>query len=56
MPDPCGSIAYKANDILVFGDYTSYPIVSEGVVNGSDTLTLADSTSIRLVGFGHKVF
>ena len=46
----------KANDILVFGGYTSYPIAREGVVNGSDTITLTDGTSITLVGFGHKVF
>ncbi|WP_419757949.1 beta strand repeat-containing protein [Acidisoma sp.] len=46
----------KANDILVFGGYTSYPIADEGVINGSDTITLTDGTSITLVGFGHKVF
>jgi Ca2+-binding RTX toxin-like protein len=46
----------KANDILIFGGYTRYPIASEGVVNGSDTITLTDGTVITLVGFAHKVF
>ena len=46
----------KANDILVFGGYASYPIASEGVVNGSDTITLTDGTVITLVGFDQKVF
>jgi hypothetical protein len=46
----------KANDVLVFGGYTSYPIASESVVNGSDTITLTDGTVITLVGFAHKVF
>jgi Ca2+-binding RTX toxin-like protein len=46
----------KANDILAFGGYMSYPIASEAVINGSDTITLTDSTVITLVGFGHKVF
>ena len=46
----------KPNDILVFGGYASYPITSEGVVDGSDRITLTDGTEITLVGFDHKVF
>jgi hypothetical protein len=42
--------------VLVFGGYTTYPIFSENVVNGSDVITLVDGTEITLVGFGHKVF
>jgi hypothetical protein len=46
----------KANDVLVFGGYATYPILSEGVVNGSDEIRLVDGTLITLVGFNHKVF
>ena len=46
----------KANDILVFGGYASYPIASEGVADGSDTITLTDGTVITLIGFDQKVF
>ena len=46
----------KANDVLVFGGYTGYPIASEGVANGSDTITVTDDTVITMVGFDHKVF
>jgi serralysin len=45
-----------ANDVLVFGGYTSYPIASEQVLEGSDLITLTDGTQITLVGFDHKVF
>lgn len=46
----------KANDSLVFGGYGGNPITSEGVLHGSDLLTLSDGTVILLLGIDHKVF
>jgi hypothetical protein len=46
----------KATDVITFGGYGGDPIVSEGVVNGSDLLTLSDGTIILLQDIDHKVF
>ena len=46
----------KANDSIVFGGYGGNPITSEGVLNGSDLLTLSDGTAILLVGIDYKIF
>jgi Ca2+-binding RTX toxin-like protein len=46
----------KSSDVIAFGGYAGDPITSEGVVQGSDLLTLADGTVILLQGIDHKVF
>jgi hypothetical protein len=46
----------KPTDVISFGGYGGDPITSEGVVNGSDLLTLSDGTIILLQGIDHKVF
>jgi Ca2+-binding RTX toxin-like protein len=46
----------KNTDVIAFGGYAGDPITSEGVVQGSDLLTLADGTIILLQGIDHKVF
>jgi Ca2+-binding RTX toxin-like protein len=46
----------KATDVIVFGGYAGDPITSEGVLNGSDLLTLSDGTNILLQNIDHKVF
>jgi Ca2+-binding RTX toxin-like protein len=46
----------KDTDVIAFGGYASDPITSEGVLRGSDILTLADGTTILLQGIDHKVF
>jgi Ca2+-binding RTX toxin-like protein len=46
----------KPMDEIVFGGYAGDPITSEGVLNGSDLITLSDGTVILLQGIDHKVF
>lgn len=46
----------KASDSLVFGGYGGNPITSEGVLAGSDLITLSDGTVILLQGIDHRVF
>jgi hypothetical protein len=46
----------KSTDTLVFGGYTGDPISSEGVLKGSDLITLKDGTVILLAGIDHKIF
>ncbi|MBW4023180.1 MAG: hypothetical protein HIU92_08555 [Proteobacteria bacterium] len=46
----------KPTDILAFGGYGASPITSEGVLGGSDLLTLSDGTTILLQSIDHKVF
>lgn len=46
----------KANDVLAFGGYDGNPISSEGVLAGSDLITLSDGTVILLAGIDHKIF
>ena len=46
----------KASDSLVFGGYAGKPITSEGVLHGSDLITLSDGTVILLSGLDHKIF
>jgi hypothetical protein len=43
-------------DVIAFGGYAGDPITSEGVLHGSDLLTLSDGTIILLQGVDHKVF
>lgn len=49
-------IGLKSTDVIAFGGYAGDPITSEGVVQGSDLLTLADGTVILLQAIDHKVF
>jgi Ca2+-binding RTX toxin-like protein len=49
-------VGLKATDVISFGGYGGDPITSEGVLNGSDLLTLSDGTNILLQGIDHKVF
>jgi len=44
------------NDAIVFGGYGGSPITSEGVLAGSDLITLSDGTVILLQGIDHTVF
>ncbi|MCB8876232.1 beta strand repeat-containing protein [Acidisoma silvae] len=49
-------VGLKANDVIAFGGYGATPITSEGVVKGSDLITLSDGTVILLAGIDHKIF
>jgi Ca2+-binding RTX toxin-like protein len=44
------------SDSIVFGDYSGDPITSEGVLDGSDLITLSDGTTILLQDIDHTVF
>jgi hypothetical protein len=46
----------KATDTFAFAGYTGDPIAAEGVVNGSDLITLDDGSNILLLGIDHKIF
>lgn len=46
----------KATDSLAFAGYAGNPITSEGVLHGSDLITLSDGTVILLSGLDHKIF
>ena len=47
---------FTAQDGLAFGGYDGWPIATEQVMNGSDTMTLTDNTKITFVGLEHKIF
>ena len=49
-------LGLKGDDQIVFGGYGGDPITSEGVLNGSDLITLNDGTVILLESLNHKVF
>lgn len=46
----------KPEDMIVFAGYGGDPITSEGVLAGSDLITLSDGTVILLQGIDHTVF
>lgn len=47
---------FNATDTMAFGGYGGDPITSEGVLHGSDLITLSDGTVILVAGVDHKIF